>query len=527
MALVNCKKCGCQMSDKSEACPMCGMPVGMDVVEYNKQMEKQQKEQGQVVPIPNEQPMNVEETATSVSGERTESSTIPAPPVIPSNTTTKKSKTPLIIGIAVAVIAITAVAGFFVIQNQNKTKAENERMMTAPETYPWLHGEWRNGVYGDILDIYSDGTKFIKNGFVIEKEEWNEDERPRTMEELVNDLSYTQKVSFEIVYDKNSEDTPFLSLQFNDPSLEEKTVIRFDTENHLLYYLNLNGKKVFLDKYSDNTFEERWNIELEKANKQLAEDIANHEFDWLYGTWIDFNGQPVVISKDHVYSDNTTQPFKLHYELEDPYSDIMDYGLYLYLCDISVEPSRRVLYWADEFGFYEYQRVSDASEQVSKVYSNAYDGYVNIRQAPLSNAPILGVLHNGPEGAVLLGVEGEWKKIDCNGIVGYVYEKYVQDTPTEVYQYWEVLRKDASVYQFTESDLYSLTAKELTYLRNSVYAKHGYVFHSQELNDYFKLFSWYVPNPNVTESVLNGMEKTNVNFIKNFQERNGKTYKPQ
>lgn len=73
------------------------------------------------------------------------------------------------------------------------------------------------------------------------------------------------------------------------------------------------------------------------------------------------------------------------------------------------------------------------TSQPQKVYSNAYDGFVNIRQAPQSKAPILGVLRNGPEGAFLLSTEGEWKKIDCNGIVGYVYEKYVQDTPTEVF----------------------------------------------------------------------------------------------
>lgn len=162
-----------------------------------------------------------------------------------------------------------------------------------------------------------------------------------------------------------------------------------------------------------------------------------------------------------------------------------------------------------------------------RVYSNAYDGYVNIRQTPQSKAPIVGVLHNGPEGAVLLGTEGEWKKIDCNGIVGYVYEKYVQDTPTEVYEYWGMLRKDASNYRFTESDLSPLTAKELTYLRNSVYAKHGYVFNSQELNNYFKRISWYHPDASVTEAALNSVERANVEFIKNYQERNGKTYKPQ
>lgn len=64
-----------------------------------------------------------------------------------------------------------------------------------------------------------------------------------------------------------------------------------------------------------------------------------------------------------------------------------------------------------------------------KVYAVAYDGFVNIRRAPNKKARILGVLKNGPEGALWLGVENGWVKIDYNGIVGYVYSKYVQDTP--------------------------------------------------------------------------------------------------
>lgn len=66
-----------------------------------------------------------------------------------------------------------------------------------------------------------------------------------------------------------------------------------------------------------------------------------------------------------------------------------------------------------------------------RVYACAYDAFVNIRETPEAKAPILGVFRNGPDGAVLLGTEGEWTKIDCNGIVGYVVSKYVQNTPTE------------------------------------------------------------------------------------------------
>ena len=66
-----------------------------------------------------------------------------------------------------------------------------------------------------------------------------------------------------------------------------------------------------------------------------------------------------------------------------------------------------------------------------RVYACAFDGFVNIREAPEAKAPVLGVFRNGPDGAVILGVQGEWTKIDCNGIVGYVLSKYVQEMPTE------------------------------------------------------------------------------------------------
>lgn len=66
-----------------------------------------------------------------------------------------------------------------------------------------------------------------------------------------------------------------------------------------------------------------------------------------------------------------------------------------------------------------------------KVYSNCFDGYLNVRAEPSSKSKILGTLPNGPEGAELLGVDGKWSKVRVNGVVGYVWSADVQSTPTE------------------------------------------------------------------------------------------------
>ena len=73
----------------------------------------------------------------------------------------------------------------------------------------------------------------------------------------------------------------------------------------------------------------------------------------------------------------------------------------------------------------------EAAAALPKVYSNCYDGYLNVRQAPTTQSQIVGKLKNGSEGAELLGVEGSWSKVRVNGVVGYVASKYLQSTPTE------------------------------------------------------------------------------------------------
>lgn len=54
---------------------------------------------------------------------------------------------------------------------------------------------------------------------------------------------------------------------------------------------------------------------------------------------------------------------------------------------------------------------------------------------------------------------------------------------------------------------WSLPKAQIRYLRNMIYARHGYVFKSEDLKEIFENFSWYKANPNFKEEDLNKEEK--------------------
>lgn len=74
--------------------------------------------------------------------------------------------------------------------------------------------------------------------------------------------------------------------------------------------------------------------------------------------------------------------------------------------------------------------------------------------------------------------------------------------------------------KLSDSDLEGKNPKELELMRNTIYARHGYRFKRDDLNDYFMQFSWYAPKTSDMTSVYNEMsdiEKYNIDFIKKHE----------
>lgn len=86
---------------------------------------------------------------------------------------------------------------------------------------------------------------------------------------------------------------------------------------------------------------------------------------------------------------------------------------------------------------------------------------------------------------------------------------------------------DSNTKKLTSKDVDGLSAKDLNYARNEIYARHGRKFKSQELQSYFDSKSWYegTISPSEFDSKYSGslssVEKANAEFLKSEEQKRG------
>ncbi len=76
---------------------------------------------------------------------------------------------------------------------------------------------------------------------------------------------------------------------------------------------------------------------------------------------------------------------------------------------------------------------------------------------------------------------------------------------------------EGSTRLLRQSDMEGLTSWDLKVMRNEIFARHGYIFRTQEMIDYFSQKSWYTPRYDDVSSLLSSIEKKNVEFIKIYE----------
>ena len=92
-----------------------------------------------------------------------------------------------------------------------------------------------------------------------------------------------------------------------------------------------------------------------------------------------------------------------------------------------------------------------------------------------------------------------------------------EDTSNEEEDEPDFLLPDSASRYLTEADLEDLTWRELCLARNEIFARHGRLFVTPEIAEYFNSKPWY--EGQYDEVTLNSIETANVNFILSYENR--------
>lgn len=68
-------------------------------------------------------------------------------------------------------------------------------------------------------------------------------------------------------------------------------------------------------------------------------------------------------------------------------------------------------------------------------------------------------------------------------------------------------------------ELNQLSAKDIRFVINEIYARHGYIFGDKQLNNYFRSLKWYKPRNRKVDQLLTPLEKQNIYFLQTIEKQ--------
>lgn len=73
-------------------------------------------------------------------------------------------------------------------------------------------------------------------------------------------------------------------------------------------------------------------------------------------------------------------------------------------------------------------------------------------------------------------------------------------------------------FRLTDLQVASLNGHELMLLRNSIFARHGYMFRNGTIGEHFMTFDWYRPVNEDVDSLLNATDLWNIRLIRHYED---------
>lgn len=111
-------------------------------------------------------------------------------------------------------------------------------------------------------------------------------------------------------------------------------------------------------------------------------------------------------------------------------------------------------------------------------------------------------------------VKGSWKANDKNRPVAKTYT-----LQRKKFEY----RTDVGTWPQTSQRLLkpkeveNMYRQDLEFMRNEIFARHGYCFKKKDLRQQFEMQDWYVPNTIDIKGFLTDIEKKNIEMIKRYE----------
>jgi len=111
-------------------------------------------------------------------------------------------------------------------------------------------------------------------------------------------------------------------------------------------------------------------------------------------------------------------------------------------------------------------------------------------------------------------VKGSWKANDKNRPLAktYILERKKFEYKPDVGNYPE-----ASQRLLRADDVEEFPKSELEFMRNEIFARHGFCFKKKHLRQQFEMQDWYVPNTVDIKGFLTDIEKKNIEMIKRYE----------
>lgn len=115
---------------------------------------------------------------------------------------------------------------------------------------------------------------------------------------------------------------------------------------------------------------------------------------------------------------------------------------------------------------------------------------------------------------------GKWKPI--NGTSGGRH--YTLERKNFKYEASHGQHPEVSTRLLTQEDVNNKLKDELRFMRNEVYARHGYCFKLPEMREQFEGFDWYMPVSTDVRKKLTSIEVKNEVLIKHFEQYAEESY---